>query len=391
MTAPDSGERATIPLSVPHQTGRELEALRGAIESNWLASVGPDVAAFEEEAARAIGVRAALATASGTAAIHLALRVAGVKAGDEVLVSTFTFCASVNPILYLGASPVFVDSERVSWNMDPALLEEELEHRGRNGRLPSAVIVVHLFGQTAQMDALLAICNRWNVPLIEDAAEALGASYTGAGDTARPAGTLGTMGIFSFDGSKVITTSVGGMLIADDEALVAHARKLARQAREPVDHYEHEEVGYNYRMSNLLAAVGRAQLPALADRVAARRAVFAAYEERLRDVPGISFQPTAPWGTHARWLTAILLNPADAGLDREALKAILTAQGVESRAVWKPMHQQPVYQRMGLHSVGGAVADDLFARGLCLPSSSSLRMSQVDYICDVIRRAVTHR
>ena len=391
MNDPHSGARATIPLSVPHQTGRELDALLRAIQSNWFASIGPDVTAFEEEAAQTVGARAALATASGTAAIHLALSVVGVKAGDEVLASTLTFCASVNPILYLGATPVFVDSERASWNMDPALLEEELERRGRAGTLPSAVVVVHLYGQTAQLDALLAACSRWNVPLIEDAAEALGATYQGAGSSVRAAGTIGTLGIFSFDGSKVITTSVGGMLVGDDETLVAHARKLARQAREPVDHYEHEEMGYNYRMSNLLAAVGRAQLPSLGDRVAARQAVFAGYEERLRDVPGISFQPSAHWGTHARWLTALLLDPAESGIDRDDLKAVLRTQGIESRPVWKPMHQQPVYRRMGLAAVGGAVADDLFARGLCLPSSSSLTMSEVDYICDVIRRAVLRR
>jgi dTDP-4-amino-4,6-dideoxygalactose transaminase len=388
VSASDLGQRMPIPLSAPHQTGTELEALTRVIESNWLASVGPEVTAFESEFADALSASSALATGSGTAAIHLALRVLGVKPGDEVLVSTLTFCASVNPILYLGATPVFIDSEEASWNMDPALLAEELDRRGNAGRLPAAVIVVHLYGQLADLRPILEACARWDVPLVEDAAEALGATTRGEGAPPRAAGTLGTMGIFSFDGSKMITTSVGGMLVSDRPGLVAHARKLSRQAREPVEHYEHTEMGYNYRMSNVLAALGRAQLPALAARVAARRAVARAYAERLAGLPGISLQPEGAWGVHARWLTCILVDPDRAGIDRGGLQRALRAGGAESRPVWKPMHQQPVYQAMGLRSVGGTVADRLFERGLCLPSSSSLTMDEIDRVCALIRTAV---
>jgi dTDP-4-amino-4,6-dideoxygalactose transaminase len=392
LAVPDRGQRLKIPLSAPHQTGDEAAAVARVLETNWLASVGPEVTAFEEEFAQALGAPAALATASGTAAIHLAMRVLGIKAGDEVLVSTLTFCASVNPIIYQGARPVFMDSEARSWNMDPALLGDELERRAKAGRLPAAVLVVHLYGQLADMDAILAHCARWGVPVVEDAAEGLGAAmHAVAGRAARPAGTLGIMGAFSFDGSKMITTSVGGMLIADREALVTHARKLARQAREPVDHYEHTEIGYNYRMSNLLAAVGRAQLPALPQRVAARRAVSAAYAVGLAGVPGLTLQEEMPWGSHARWLSCVLVDPDRAGLDRTALMLALRARGVESRSVWKPMHQQPVYQAMGLETVGGAVADHLCAQGLCLPSSSSLPLDDVARVCELVREVVLSR
>lgn len=387
MTAPDLGQRLDIPLSAPHQTGEELAALGRVIGTNWLASVGPEVSAFEDEFTRAAGTKASLATASGTAALHLALRVLGVGPGDEVFVSTLTFCASLNPILYQGATPVLIDSEARSWNLDPALLAEEIEQRARAGRLPKAVVVVHLYGQLADMTPILEVCRRWGVAVIEDAAEGLGATTRG-GEVPRAAGTLGTMGFFSFDGSKMITTSVGGMLVSDRPELVTHARKLARQAREPVEHYEHTEVGYNYRMSNLLAALGRAQLPALPARVAARRAVFDAYAERLSDVPGLSLQPEAPWGVHARWLSCVRIDPLEAGVDRATIQHALRAGGVESRPVWKPMHQQPVYQAMGLRTIGGAVADRLFAEGLCLPSSSSMTIDQIDRVSGLIRAAV---
>lgn len=388
MTSPDQGKRHAVPLSAPHQTGAELAALQRVLATNWLASVGPEVTAFEEEFATALGVGSALATASGTAALHLALRVLGVKRGDEVLVSTLTFCASVNPIIYQGAVPVFVDSDARSWNLDARLLADELERRAAAKRLPAAVLVVHLYGQLAEMGPIIECCARWGVPVIEDAAEGLGAHTRGDGRPPRAAGTLGAIGAFSFDGSKMITTSVGGMLVSDDAALITHARKLARQAREPVDHYEHTEVGYNYRMSNVLAAIGRAQLTALPERVAARRAVFAAYEERLRDIPGIELQEEVPWGTHARWLSCILVHPEQAGMGSAELMRTLRAEGVESRSVWKPMHQQPVYQAMGLESVGGQVADRICERGLCLPSSSSLPIDDIDRIGELIRAAV---
>lgn len=380
--------RARIPLSVPHLTGMEGAALQRAVASNWIAPLGPEVELFEQEFAARCGMPAALATASGTAAIHLGLRVLGVGPGHDVLVSTLTFCASVNPILYQGARPVLVDSEAHSWNMDPAILAEELHRRGREGRLPAAVVVVHLFGQMADMGAILEECRRWSVPVLEDAAEALGASYLQDG-APRPAGTLGDVGAFSFDGSKMITTSMGGMLIARRPDLLAHARKLGQQAREPVPYYEHEEVGYNYRMSNLLAAFGRPQLEVLPDRVAARRVVFSRYFGALADLPGITFQAEAAWGVHSRWLTCIQVDPAAAGIDAETLRVRLLQQGIESRRVWKPMHLQPVYRSMQLPALGGAVSEALFSQGLCLPSSSSLTRDEVDEVCDRIRREVT--
>jgi dTDP-4-amino-4,6-dideoxygalactose transaminase len=381
------GGRMEIPLSVPHLTGGEAAAVARAIGSNWITGLGPDVDAFEAEFAAFAGVGHALATSSGTAALHLALRVLGVGPGDDVFVSTLTFCASVNPILYLGATPVLVDSEARSWNMDPALLAAELERRGRAGRLPAAVVVVHLYGQTADMDPILDACRRWSVPVVEDAAEALGASYAG-NCVPRPAGTLGDIGIFSFDGSKMITTSVGGMLVSSRADLICHARKLARQAREPTVHYEHTEVGYNYRLSNLLAAFGRVQLGVLNERVAARRGVFEMYRRGLDGLWGVEVQAEAPWGTHARWLTCILVDAARAGTDREAVRLALAAHGIESRPVWKPMHLQPVYRDRRLSVLGGAVADSLYDTGLCLPSSSSLTADQVERVCAVIHSEV---
>lgn len=387
MTDPSAPARPRIPLSVPHLSGREAEAVLRAIETNWIAPVGPEVDAFEAEFAAACPVSAALATTSGTAALHLALRVLGVGPGDDVLVSTLTFCASVNPILYQGACPVFVDSEMRSWNMDPELLAEELDRRGAQGRLPAAVVVVHLFGQTADLSSILPACRRWGVPLVEDAAEALGATCSVDG-VAHAAGALGDLGAFSFDGSKMITTSMGGMLVSNRPELIDHARKLARQAREPVPHYEHTEVGYNYRMSNLLAAFGRVQLGALPDRVEARRAVFSRYARGLAEVEGISLQPEAPWGSHARWLTCILVDPEVAGINGDGVRRRLRTRGIECRPVWKPMHRQPVYQAMEPETLGGSVADTLFERGLCLPSSSSLEPADIDEVCEAIRSEV---
>src|SRR5690606_28037852 len=282
---------ARIHLSIPHMSGAELEYVHEAFETNWIAPLGPHVEAFEREFAEVVGSKSALAVSSGTAALHLALRVAGVGPGDEVWVSTLTFAGSVNPVLYQGATPVFVDSDTRSWNMDPDLFVSALEKRAESGRLPKAVILVHLYGQSADIDPIREACQRYGVILIEDAAEALGSTYKG-----KAPGTFGLMGIYSFNGNKIITTSGGGMLVSDDERLIARARKLATQAREPVPHYEHTEIGYNYRMSNVLAAIGRAQLMVLEDRVQARRRNFDYYYRHLSDLPGIEFMPEAPWG-----------------------------------------------------------------------------------------------
>ena len=364
-------------LSSPHMTGLERQYVQDAFDTNWIAPLGPHVDGFEREFCAAIGSQHAAALSSGTGALHLALLLAGVGRGDEVLVSDLTFCASVNPILYVGGVPTFIDSERTSWNMDPALLAETLAARAREGRLPKAVVLVHLYGQSADIDPILAACNHYGVSLIEDAAEALGASYKG-----RSPGTFGRMGIFSFNGNKVITTSGGGMLVSDDPALIAHARKLATQAREPAPHYEHVEIGYNYRLSNVCAAIGRGQLPALAERVAARRHNFDYYTRSLADVSGLAFMPEAPWGRCTRWLTVITIDPAQFGADREAVRLALEKENIEARPVWKPMHLQPVYK--GYECVGGSAAADLFEHGLCLPSGSNLTEADLARVVEVI-------
>lgn len=368
-----------IYLSAPHMGGMEEGFVAEAFSSNWIAPLGPHVDAFEREFAEVVGSPHAAALSSGTAALHLALILAGVGRGDEVFVSSLTFSASVNPILYLGAEPVFIDSDRTSWNLDPALLAEALRARARVGRPPKAVVVVHLYGQSADMDPILEVCREHGVTLVEDAAEALGATYKG-----RTPGTMGTAGIYSFNGNKIITTSGGGMLVSADGSMIAHARKLATQARDSAAHYEHSEVGYNYRLSNVLAAIGRGQLRVLPDRVAARRRNFEFYRDALGDLPGLEFMPEAPWGTHTRWLTCLTVDPAQFGADREALRLALEAENIEARPVWKPMHLQPVFARYSC--VGGAVAADLFARGLCLPSGSELTGDDLGRVAEIVLR-----
>jgi dTDP-4-amino-4,6-dideoxygalactose transaminase len=365
-------------LSPPHMSGAEQDYIAEAFESNWIAPLGPNVDAFEREFCAAIGCAHAAALSSGTAALHLALILVGVERGDDVLVPTLTFAASVNPIVYLGANPIFIDSERQSWNIDPNLLAAAIDDRARAGRPPKAIVVVHLYGQTADMGAVMEVCDRYGIALIEDAAEALGATYRG-----RAAGTLSRAGVFSFNGNKIITTSGGGMLVSDDAALIARARKLATQARDPAPHYEHSEIGYNYRMSNVLAGIGRGQLRVLQDRVRARRENFSRYKAALGDLPGIEFMPEADWGRHSRWLTTLTIDPADFGNDRESVRQALEAANIEARPAWKPMHMQPVYSHHEVY--GGGVAEDLFNRGLCLPSGSSLSESDRSRVVEVLR------
>ncbi|HEX6202815.1 MAG TPA: DegT/DnrJ/EryC1/StrS family aminotransferase, partial [Thermoanaerobaculia bacterium] len=352
-----------------------------AFASNWIAPLGPHVEAFERELAATLGPGwHAAALSSGTAAIHLALEVLGVGRGDEVLCPILTFVATANPIRQLGATPVFLDSERRTWNLDPALLAEELADRRRAGRpMPKAAVVVDLYGQCADWQPILAACAEHGVPVIEDAAEALGATWQD-----RPAGSFGALSTFSFNGNKIITTSGGGMLCSRDEAVVARARFLATQARDPAPHYQHSVAGYNYRLSNLLAAVGRAQLAVLADRVDRRRAVFARYRELLGDLPGLAFMPEPPEARSTRWLTVLTIDPALFGADREAVRRALEAEDVEARPVWKPMHLQPLYREAPMR--GGEVAAGLFERGLCLPSGSSLSDEDVERVAGVVRR-----
>ncbi len=369
-----------IYLSPPHMSGREQEFIQEAFDSNWLAPLGPQVDAFEAEFAAEVGARHALAVSSGTAALHLALIQAGVQAGDEVMVSDLTFAGSVFPIVYMGARPVFIDCELASWNMDPDLLAEALAARAQARRLPKAVILVHLYGQCAQIDAVLELCERYGVVLIEDAAEALGARYRG-----QPPGCFGQSGIFSFNGNKIITTTGGGMLVSHDGALIARARKLAAQAREAAVHYQHAEIGYNYRMSSVLAAIGRGQLTALAARVAARRRIYQYYQRTLGELPGVALMPEAPWSMSTHWLSVATIDPQRFGADREQVRLALEAENIEARPVWKPMHQQPVFA--GCEAYGGGNAERLFARGLCLPSGSSLTIAQLERITGVIAAA----
>ena len=372
-----------IYLSSPHMGDAEQAFVDDAFASNWIAPLGPHVDAFEREFADAVGAAHAAALSSGTAALHLALQLVGIGPGDDVLVSTLTFAASATPIVYLRGRPVFVDSERRSWNMDPGLLAETLARRARTDRLPKAVVVVHLYGQSADLDPIVELCERYGVALVEDAAEALGADYHG-----RSPGTIGQAGIFSFNGNKIITTSGGGMLVSSSAALVARARKLACQAREPAPHYEHAEIGYNYRLSNVLAAIGRGQLRVLEDRVLARRRNFRIYGELLGDLPGLSFMPEAPWGRHTRWLTCVTIDPDRFGATRDDVRLALEADQIEARPVWKPMHLQPVFA--GCEAIGGEVAADLFERGLCLPSGSNLTVDDLARVADGVRAVCPH-
>ncbi len=372
-------EPARIHLSPPHMADLERKLLLEAFESNWVAPVGPDLDAFEGQVAELLGVRHAVALSSGTAALHLALLAAGVRRGDTVLVPSFTFAATANAVMYLGARPVFVDSTPDTWNLDPDLVAEELDRRARRADLPRAVIAVDMYGQCADYDRLLDACARHGVALVEDAAEALGASYRG-----RPAGSFGVAGVLSFNGNKIITTGGGGMLVTDDDRVAEQTRYLATQARDPVPHYEHRAVGYNYRLSNLLAAVGRAQVQRLGELIEARHATARFYRAALADLPGVSFMPVADYGSPNWWLTCILIDPDRFGADRDEISAHLAAQGIETRPSWKPMHLQPVFQ--GHPMLGGAVCTDLFRRGLCLPSGSSLTDHDRRRVVDGVRQ-----
>jgi dTDP-4-amino-4,6-dideoxygalactose transaminase len=358
--------------------------LLDAFDSNWIAPLGLHVDAFEREFAEVVGVPHAVALSSGTSALHLALLALGVGAGDEVVTSTLTFAATANAITYVGARPAFVDSSPQTWTMDPDLLEEELAERARRGRLPAAVIAVDAYGQCCDYDRIGAACESYGVPLVEDAAESLGASHRSG-----RAGTFGQCAAFSFNGNKIITTSGGGMLVAHDRRLIEHARHLATQARDAAPHYEHSEVGFNYRMSNLLAAIGRGQLRTLASKIERRRAIRRAYQDALAGYPGVDFLPEAAYGRSNAWLTCITVDPSRFGATREDIRRHLESLDIESRPVWKPMHLQPVFR--GCPARGGAVAARLFERGLCLPSGSGMSPSQqalvVGAIAEVTRTA----
>jgi dTDP-4-amino-4,6-dideoxygalactose transaminase len=425
-------------LSPPHMGGEELLFIHKAFESNYIAPLGPMVDAFEKAFAEKVGNSHALALSSGTAAMHLALRHLGIMSGDEVFVSTLTFIGSVTPVVFQGATPVFLDSDRATWNMDPDLLAEELNACAKRGKLPKAVIPTDLYGQCADYNKIFEICKRYDVPVVVDAAEAMGARYqrtevrglttddrdqrsggseSRAGDKYPIADQLTTRNsqittdchsrvsakaaIYSFNGNKIITTSGGGMLASDDKELIDHARKLSQQARENFVHYEHEEIGYNYRMSNILAAIGLGQLKVLDERVEKKRKIFEYYKQALGNMPGIEFMPEAPYGKSNRWLTVVLITPEEFGADHETVRLALESENIESRPIWKPMHMQPVFnisgskvqgarykvkekKRVKARVVGGEVSEDLFNRGLCLPSGTVMTEEDLNRVIGVI-------
>ncbi|MBL8890649.1 MAG: aminotransferase class I/II-fold pyridoxal phosphate-dependent enzyme [Planctomycetaceae bacterium] len=366
-----------IYLSPPCMLGRERQLLLDAFDSNWIAPLGPHVNAFENEFAQRVGMKHAAAVSSGTAALHLALLLTGVGPGDRVVTSSFTFAATANAIKYVSAEPVFVDSEWTSWNMDPNLLRECLQKCRSENRLPKAVLTVDILGQCCDYASIQAICSEFELPLIEDAAEALGATYQN-----RPAGSFGDIACFSFNGNKIITTSGGGMLVTNSADRAAKARHLATQARDPAPHYEHSEVGYNYRLSNLLAAIGRGQLEVLDEHVRRRRGIFEVYQNALSERPGLTLMPEIPGGKSTRWLTVLLIDPQKFGEDRESVRQRLEAANIESRPAWKPMHCQPIFQ--GCEFVGGNVSLQIFEQGLCLPSGSSLSWEQQKRVIEVL-------
>lgn len=365
-------------MSSPHMGGNEQQFVKDAFDTNWIAPLGPNVNGFESDLELMLdhGCHVA-ALSSGTAGLHLGLVLLGVKAGDEVICQSMTFSATANPISYMGATPIFVDSESATMNMSPALLEAAITDRMAQGRKPKAIMPVHLYGMPARIHEIMAIAHKYDIPVLEDAAEALGSSIDG-----RRCGTFGDIAVLSFNGNKIITTSGGGALVSHNNSIVKDARFLATQARDEAPHYQHSRIGYNYRMSNLCAGVGRGQMMVLADRIKQRRAVYDTYVQQLSGQPGITFctEPTGYFSN--RWLTTILIDPELAGFNREDLRLALDKEEIESRPLWKPMHMQPVFE--GCPYYGDGTSDKLFLNGLCLPSGSNLTPADMERILDVI-------
>lgn len=369
-------------LSPPHMGGSELEYIADAFATNWIAPVGPHLKKFEEMFCQLVGLKHAVALVSGTSALHLALRHLGVEPGDEVVCSSFTFCASANPIVYQGATPVLIDADRATWNLDPNLLDEDLKDSAARGRLPKAVIAVDLLGQSADMDAILEITGRYDIPVIEDAAEALGGTYKG-----RPAGSSGWVSAFSFNGNKIITTSGGGMLASDDEEAIEHVRHLSTQAKDPGPFYRHSEVGYNYRLSNVCAAIGIGQLELLPERIQTRKWIHQTYRDRLGQLPGIDFMPIASFGEPNYWLTTMTVDPQQFGATCEDIRLALERENIESRRVWVPLHMQKPFAACRMR--GGHVSEQLFETGLCLPSGSAMTGDDLNRVCQAIEQVGT--
>jgi dTDP-4-amino-4,6-dideoxygalactose transaminase len=371
-----------IYLSSPHIGQAEFGFVKEAFDTNWVAPVGPNIDGFEHDLATFTGSQFSVALSSGTAAIHLALIMLGVAAGDEVLCSSFTFSASANPICYLGATPVFVDCESDTWNLDPVMLERAIQDRISLGCKPKALVLVHLYGMPAKLEEVQAVCARYEVPLIEDAAEALGSTYRG-----RALGTFGVMGVLSFNGNKIITTSGGGAMISDSLEFIIKAKFLSTQARDPAPHYQHSQIGYNYRMSNVSAGIGRGQMLVLNERVAQRRANHERYRQFFLNIPGVSMLSEPDGFFSNRWLSCILVNPAQTGgITREDVRLVLERENIESRPLWKPLHLQPVFEQFPYY--GGSVAESLFERGLCLPSGSNLSDQEFERVLEVLQHAL---
>lgn len=366
-----------IYLSPPHMGGEEIKFVQEAFESNYIAPLGPQVDAFEREFTEMVGIPHAAAVSSGTSALHLALRLLGVCPGDDVIAPSFTFIGGVSPVVFQGAKLSFIDSDRESWNMDPDLLAEELKKREVTGSLPKVVITADIYGQCADMDKILEICELHSIPVISDSAEALGATYKG-----RSAGAGARAAIYSFNGNKIITTSGGGMLTSDDAEFIEKAKFLSQQARDTAPHYEHTQLGYNYRMSNILAAIGRGQLRVLEERIQEKRRIFEYYKNVLSDISGIEFMPEAPYGRSTRWLTIILIHPEKFGSTREDVRIALEEKDIESRPVWKPMHLQPLFRDCPMR--GGSVCEYFFDRGLCLPSGTAMSTNDMDRVIHTI-------
>lgn len=372
-----------IPLSSPHMSGNEMKYINEAFESNWIAPLGTNVDEFEKEIARYAGVKGAVAVSSGTAAIHLALSLLNVQKDDIVFCSSLTFVASANPILYQGAEPVFIDSEPDTWNMSPTALEIAFQEAALSGKLPKAVIIVNLYGQPAKMNELVAICSKYNVPIIEDAAESLGSTYSG-----KASGTFGEYGIYSFNGNKIITTSGGGALVSNNTEALNKARFLATQARDPAPYYQHSTLGYNYRLSNVLAGIGRGQLEVLDTRVSARRAIFQAYQQELDQLPGVTFMPELPDTTSNRWLTALTIDENQSNVTNLQLITALAKEQIEARPVWKPMHLQPLFKgcKYYTHNNEENISEQLFYSGICLPSGSNMIVEDQMRVIEVIKK-----
>ncbi len=369
--------REKIYLSSPHMCGKEMDYIQEAFDTNWIAPLGKNVDYFEREIAAYAGVKAAAALSSGTAAIHLALKACGVKQGDTVFCSDLTFAASCNPIIYEQAVPVFIDSERKSLNMSPAALEKAFKKQ-----VPKAVIAVNLYGQSADMAAIKRICDKRNIPIIEDAAESLGATYKD-----KMSGSIGKFGVFSFNGNKIITTSGGGMLVSDDEEAIAKARFWATQARDQARHYQHSELGYNYRMSNIVAGIGRGQLTILSERIKQKKAIYEYYKNAFEEIGEIEMCPIASWGKPNYWLSIILLEP-DSKIKPLDIMLALEKENIESRPVWKPMQVQPFYEHYEFFSDNSdaiAVSEDVFGRGVCLPSDTKMTEKDMARVCGIIK------